>query len=189
MPAQEDGKTKLLNPTKTKNKSMPRNSTLLLNSKQIQQRIDRLAFQVYEDNFNQPELLIAGIAKSGFLFAERLCEALKKIFPIPVKLIKIEVDKENPIKIKMSPLQEKEVLKDQTVIVVDDVLNSGKTLMYSLRPFLEADMRKIRTVLLVDRDHKRYPVEADFVGITLSTTLQDHIRVDFSKGKEAVYLE
>ncbi|MFN0189601.1 MAG: phosphoribosyltransferase family protein [Bacteroidia bacterium] len=106
-----------------------------------------------------------------------------------MKLIKIEVDKENPIKIKMSPMQEKEVLKDQTVIVVDDVLNSGKTLMYSLRPFLEADMRKIRTVLLVDRDHKRYPIEADFVGITLSTTLQDHIRVDFSKGKEAVYLE
>ncbi|MBK7684482.1 MAG: hypothetical protein IPJ26_19395 [Bacteroidetes bacterium] len=79
---------------------MPRNSTLLLNSKQIQQRIDRLAFQVYEDNFNQSELLIAGIAKSGFLFAERLCDALKKICPIPVKLIKIEVDKENPIKIK-----------------------------------------------------------------------------------------
>jgi pyrimidine operon attenuation protein / uracil phosphoribosyltransferase len=168
---------------------MARNSTLLLNSKQIQQRIDRLAFQIYEDNFNHQELLIAGIAKSGYVFAERLCMALHKICPIPVKLIKIELDKDNPINIKMSPAQEKEVLKDQTVIVVDDVLNSGKTLMYSLRPFLEADMRKIRTVLLVDRDHKRYPIEADFVGITLSTTLQNHIRVDFSKGKEAVYLE
>jgi len=168
---------------------MERNSTLLLNSRQIQQRIERLAFQIYEDNFNQEKLLIAGIAKSGFLFAERLCEALKKICPLPIKLIKIEVDKENPIIIKMEPNILKDDLKGQTVIIVDDVLNSGKTLMYSLRPFLEADMRKIRTVLLVNRDHKRYPVEADFVGITLSTTLQEHIRVDFTIGKEAVYLE
>lgn len=168
---------------------MSRNSTLLLNSKQIQQRIERLAFQIYEDNFNQDELLIAGIAKSGLLFAERLCEALKSICPIPVKLIEIEVDKDQPTQVKMRPAQEKDVLKDKTVIIVDDVLNSGKTLMYSLRPFLEADMRKIRTVLLVDRDHKRYPIEVDFVGITLSTTLQNHIRVDLKPGKEAVYLE
>ena len=84
---------------------------------------------------------------------------------------------------------QREELKNKVVIVVDDVLNSGKTLIYSLRPFLDADMRKIRTVLLVDRDHKRYPVEADFVGITLSTTLQEHIRVDLTPGNEAVYLE
>ena len=61
--------------------------------------------------------------------------------------------------------------------------------MYSLRPFLEAETKKIRTVLLVDRDHKRYPVEADFVGITLSTTLQEHIRVELKAGKEAIFLE
>ncbi|MBL7923899.1 MAG: phosphoribosyltransferase [Bacteroidia bacterium] len=168
---------------------MTQKTTLLLNSRQIQQRIERLAFQIFEDNFEQKELLIAGIAKSGYIVAERLCQALAKICPIPTKLIEIEVDKENPTEIRMRPQLSKEVLKNQSVVVVDDVLNSGKTLMYSLRPFLDADMRKIRTVLLVDRDHKRYPVEADFVGITLSTTLQDHIRVDFSPGQEAVYLE
>ena len=108
---------------------------------------------------------------------------------LKVSLIQIEVDKENPVNIVLTPALSRESLKDQIVIVVDDVLNSGKTLMYSLRPFLDADMRKIRTVLLVDRDHKRYPVEADFVGITLSTTLQEHIRVDFTPGQEAVYLE
>lgn len=166
-----------------------KNHTQLLNSKQIQQRIDRLAFQVYEDNFDQDELIIAGIAKSGFVFAKQLQTALKNICSIKTNLIEIEVDKDFPTKVRMEPSLSKEALKDKVVIVVDDVLNSGKTLIYSLRPFLDADMRKIRTVLLVDRDHKRYPVEADFVGITLSTTLQDHIRVDLSPGKEAVYLE
>jgi pyrimidine operon attenuation protein/uracil phosphoribosyltransferase len=115
--------------------------------------------------------------------------ALKNICPIPTRLIKLEVDKENPTQVNMTPALSQEELRNKVVIVVDDVLNSGKTLMYSLRPFLYADMRKIRTVLLVDRDHKRYPVEADFVGITLSTTLQEHIRVDFTTGNEAVYLE
>lgn len=163
--------------------------TLLLNSLQIQQRIDRLAFQVYEDNFELQELIIAGIAKSGFIVARRLQVALKNICPIKTQLIEIEVDKENPTVVKMEPSINKDDLKNKVVIVVDDVLNSGKTLIYSLRPFLDADMRKIRTVLLVDRDHKRYPVEADFVGITLSTTLQEHILVDFTPGNEAVYLE
>lgn len=168
---------------------MPSNPTLLLNHLQIQQRIERLAYQIYEDNFDQQELIIAGIVNSGFVFAEKLCAALKTICPIPTQLIKLEVDKENPTQINMTPALSQDELRNKVVIVVDDVLNSGKTLMYSLRPFLYADMRKIRTVLLVDRDHKRYPVEADFVGITLSTTLQEHIRVDFTTGKEAVYLE
>jgi pyrimidine operon attenuation protein/uracil phosphoribosyltransferase len=164
-------------------------ATLLLNQLQIQQRIDRLAYQIYEDNFDQPHLLIAGIANSGFVFAEKLCNSLNKICPIPTELLKLEIDKEEPTHIRITPSYTKEALKDKVVIVVDDVLNSGKTLIYSLRPFLDADMNKIRTVLLVDRDHKRYPVEADFVGITLSTTLQDHIRVDLTPGNEAVYLE
>ncbi|MFM1744287.1 MAG: hypothetical protein RLZZ630_224 [Bacteroidota bacterium] len=168
---------------------MPSSPTLLLNALQIQQRIDRLAYQIYEDNFDQHSVIVAGIAKSGLTFARRIAESLNRICKLEVKLIEIHVNKENPTQITLIPEQQHEELKDKVVIVVDDVLNSGKTLIYSLRPFLDADILKIRTVLLVDRDHKRYPVEADFVGITLSTTLQDHIRVDFSQGAEAVYLE
>lgn len=168
---------------------MTSSSTLLLDSLQIQQRIDRLAYQVYEDNFDQPSILVAGIANSGLNIARRIVQSLNRICTLEVRLIEIHVDKEKPTRITLIPEQKHEDLKDKVVIVVDDVLNSGKTLIYSLRPFLDADIRKIRTVLLVDRDHKRYPVEADFVGVTLSTTLQDHIRVDFSPGAEAVYLE
>jgi pyrimidine operon attenuation protein/uracil phosphoribosyltransferase len=165
-----------------------REPTLVLNSRQIDHRIARIAYQIYEDNFVQAELLIVGIANSGYVFAQLLQTAIEKICPIPTRLIEIRLDKDQPTDYTMTPSLSKEELKDKVVIVVDDVLNSGKTLIYSLRPFLEADMRKIRTVLLVDRDHKRYPVEADFVGVTLSTTLQEHVKVDLEKGKEAVYL-
>lgn len=163
--------------------------TLLLTKSQIEQKINRIAYQIYEDNFNESELFIAGIAKSGMIFAELLRTALNRICPVPTRLLELKLDKENPLDYEMTPMIKPEEMRNKVVIVVDDVLHSGKTLLYSLRPFLDADLRKIRTVLLVDRDHKRYPVEADFVGMTLSTTLQNHVRVDLSPGKEAVYLE
>lgn len=168
---------------------MPEQSIQLLNRKQLEHRITRLAYQVYEDNFNQPEIILAGIEKSGYVVAERLLAALNSICPLKASLISINVDKEEPTRVSLTPPLSRDELRNKVVVVVDDVLNSGKTLIYSLRPFLDADMQKIRTVLLVDRDHKRYPVVADFVGITLSTTLQDHVRVDFTPGNEAVYLE
>ena len=168
---------------------MQREPTLLLNSLQISQKINRIAYQIYEDNFNEKEIIIAGIANSGFVFAELLKVALERISSIPLQLIEIRLNKENPIHFQLTPPLKMQDFNNKVIIIVDDVLNSGKTLMYSLRPFLEVETKKIRTVLLVDRDHKRYPVEADFVGITLSTTLQEHIRVELKAGKEAVFLE
>jgi pyrimidine operon attenuation protein/uracil phosphoribosyltransferase len=163
--------------------------SLVLNAIQIKQRIDRIAYQIYEDSRNEKEIIIAGISNSGYRFAILLNDVLKSICPIPTQLIEITLDKDHPINFKLNPSFEISDFKNKTIIIVDDVLNSGKTLMYSLRPFLEGDVKKIRTALLVNRDHKRYPVEADFVGVTLSTTLQEHIRVDLTAGKEAVYLE
>jgi pyrimidine operon attenuation protein/uracil phosphoribosyltransferase len=79
-------------------------------------------------------------------------------------------------------------LQKKVIILVDDVLNSGKTMMYALKPFLAADIKKIRTVVLIDRNHKRFPVAADFTGLSLSTTLQEHVSVEFDKNGAAVYL-
>ena len=163
--------------------------SLILNAVQIKQRIDRIAYQIYEDSSNEKELVIAGISNSGYRFALLLNEVLKSICPIPTTLIEIKLDKENPTHYQLNPNHQITDFKNKTIIIVDDVLNSGKTLMYSLKPFLEGDVKKIRTALLVNRDHKRYPVAADFVGITLSTTLQEHIRVELTAGNEAVYLE
>ncbi len=163
--------------------------TLLLNNKQISQRIQRIACQIFEDCYDEKEITVAGISKSGYVFAKKLVAVLKKTYSIDVVLIQVNVDKEKPFQPSLSGDISSKQLKNKVIIVVDDVLNSGKTLMYSLRPFLESDVKKIRTVLLVDRDHKRYPIAADYVGLTLSTTVKEHISVEFASGNDAVYLE
>ena len=101
----------------------------------------------------------------------------------------MKVDKENPLSKEIEISGDIKNLKGKVVVVVDDVINSGKSLMYSLRPFLDVNVRKLRTVLLIDRDHKRYPVRANYVGLRLSTTLKEHVSVNFKSGEEAVYLE
>ncbi|MCB0430910.1 MAG: phosphoribosyltransferase [Flavobacteriales bacterium] len=167
---------------------MPKSKTKILDGSRIQQKINRMAFQIYEDNVDEKEVLIAGIRKNGYLLAERIAEALKKVSPLKVKLIEVELDKHNPIKYEIElPLEENE-LKDKVVILVDDVLNSGKTLIYGARRFLRQPLKKLRTVVLVNRAHTRYPIHADFEGMSLSSTLQEHVEVVLDKNKEAVYL-
>jgi pyrimidine operon attenuation protein/uracil phosphoribosyltransferase len=167
---------------------MPNSKTLILNARQIQQRIDRIAYQIYENNYQEKELVMAGIAKNGFVLAERLCKKLQEISPIKVKLAEITVNKKDPLsgKVKVS-LPEKE-LKDKVVIVVDDVLESARTMMYGLDPFLKYSVKRLTTVVLVDRDHHSYPIKADFVGVSLATTMQEHISVELSGKNDAVYL-
>ncbi|MEZ5107853.1 MAG: phosphoribosyltransferase family protein [Bacteroidia bacterium] len=165
------------------------NNSIILNHVQIQQKIRRIACQIYEDNSEEKQVYIAGIANTGFVFAKKLFDQFRKDYPVNATLLEIVLDKEDPLHVEVKGITKTSELKNKVVIVVDDVLHSGRTLMHSLKPFLEADVKKIRTVLLVDRDHKRYPVAADFVGITLSTTFKEHIVADIKKGKDdSVYL-
>ena len=164
--------------------------TLVLDSKQIDQRIDRLAWQLYEHCYDQKDLIIAGIAESGFELANRICTILIKISGISVSLVKLEMDKDNPngtVKIADGASPD---LKGRTVVVIDDVSNSGRTLMYGVKFFLESEVYSVKTLVLVDRDHNRFPVKTDFVGLSLATTMQEHISVEFEgAGKDAVYLD
>jgi pyrimidine operon attenuation protein/uracil phosphoribosyltransferase len=163
--------------------------SVILNHLQIEQKIKRIASQIYEDNLDEKHLYIAGIARNGYILAAKLTEVLKSTYPLEFTLLEVVIDKDKPLFPKVNGLENLSALKNKVVIIVDDVLNSGRTLMHSLRPFLEADVKKIRTALLVDRDHKRYPVAADFVGHTLSTTIKEHIVADLKKGrKDVVYL-
>lgn len=165
------------------------NKTLILTALQIEQRITRITWQIYEDNPEEKTIIIAGIANSGFILAQRIAEKLKEISPIKPTLLKVVLDKENPLSGKTVIEGEVKKFDDNVVILVDDVLNSGKTLIYGMKPFLEANVRKIRTAVLVDRNHNRFPVATDFTGISLSTTLQEHISVEIDKlKKEGVYL-
>ncbi|MBL0257746.1 MAG: phosphoribosyltransferase [Bacteroidetes bacterium] len=162
--------------------------TNLLSAKQSEQRINRIAYQVYEDNVDEKEIIIAGIRSSGFEVAKMLSEVLKKIAPFDVQLIDVQMDKHsqtlNDIRIPLST----ENLQGKVIILVDDVLNSGKTMMYALKPFLAADIKKIRTAVLVDRNHRRYPIAADYTGLSLATTLQEHVTVETENGKAIAFL-
>ena len=161
----------------------------ILDTLQIKQKLNRLAFEVYENNFSEKELLIVGIDGNGYKVAKQLSEKLKKISPIKITLGNIKLNKEKPWMGEPSTDFKDKAFVNKTIILVDDVLNSGKTLMYAVKLFLDKPVKKINTVILVDRSHTRFPVKADYVGLTLSTTLQEHIEADFSKkNKEAVYL-
>jgi pyrimidine operon attenuation protein/uracil phosphoribosyltransferase len=162
--------------------------TVVLNATQVNQKIDRLAFEIHENTYNEKEIIIAGIVGNGFKLAELLSQRLANFSDIKVTLVSVNVNKKDPLAIEASVELEKADAEDKVVILVDDVLNSGKTLVYGIRHFLQVRLKALRTVALVDRDHKRFPVKADYVGLVLSTTLQEHIRVEL-EGEMAVYLE
>lgn len=161
----------------------------ILDKTQIDQKLNRLAYEIYENNFTEKELLIIGIDGNGYKVANHIGEKLKKISPIKITLGNIKLNKDKPWEDEPVINFEEKSFVNKSIIVVDDVLNSGKTLMYAVKLFLNKPVKKINTVILVDRSHTRFPVKADFVGLRLSTTLQEHIEADFSKkGKESVYL-
>jgi pyrimidine operon attenuation protein/uracil phosphoribosyltransferase len=161
----------------------------ILDAHQISQKLNRMAYEIYETNYSEKELLLVGIEGNGYKVAERIEEILKKISPLKVKLCKIKLDKENPWLAEPEYDFTEKDYKNKAVVLVDDVLNSGKTLMYAVKLFLDKPLKRLSTLILVDRSHTRYPVKADYVGLSLSTTLQEHISADFSKkGKETVYL-
>jgi len=162
--------------------------TLILNNKQIEQKINRIAYEIYENNYGEKEIIIAGIVGNGFTLAEKINTVIKKIAPIKTKLIEIKINKENPAEKEIKIALTDKDLKNKVIILVDDVLNSGKTLIFGAKPFLITPVKRLTTAVLVDRGHNRYPIKADFVGLSLSTTLQEHISVELKKGKEAAYL-
>lgn len=161
----------------------------ILSTQQIQQKLNRLAYEVYENNFSEKELFIVGIDGNGYKIAQNLVSLLSSISSLKLKLGKISINKDEPWNGEpVIDFAEKDYVK-KCVVLVDDVLNSGKTMMYAVKLFLDKPVKKINTLVLVDRSHSRFPVKADFVGLSLSTSLQEHIEADFSKkNKEVVYL-
>jgi len=162
---------------------------LILNKQQIQQKIDRIAYQILEDNFEEQEIIIAGMLPRGGFLATRLKKVLDEIAPFKSKVLTIDLDRfSSSLNAKVDfDIQQ---CNDKVVILVDDVLNSGKSLAYGFGVFLDVPLKKLRTVVLVDRNHKNFPVTTDYSGIALSTIIKQHIDVRLSEtGEEdAVYL-
>ena len=163
---------------------------IILAHKQITHIIKRMAYQVYEDNISEEDLIVAGVRGEGFILAQLIADELEKISDLNIELLAIEIDKKNPIEkdIVLNPKRNAEDLHQKSVVVIDDVLNSGSTLLFSLQPFLKQPMRQIKTAVLVNRNHKKYPVKADFKGISLSTSIKEHVVVEFKNNETVAYL-
>ncbi len=155
-------------------------ATLVLDDQQIKDRIKRMAWQVYETHQDESEIILAGIAENGYRLAELLAAEVKQISPIKVLLFRIFVDKRNPLagEARLEPYTKD--LDGKPILVVDDVLNTGSTLIYGVKHFLDFSVKQIKTIVLVDRNHKNYPVKADFKGLSLSTNLMEHVEVNIS---------
>jgi pyrimidine operon attenuation protein / uracil phosphoribosyltransferase len=161
---------------------------VILTHDQITHILRRIAFQILESNANETELTIAGIDGSGYLLAQKIAAELEKVSDIQLLVIKVSLNKKAP-KAEEIALDHQKSLRDKSVVLVDDVLNSGATLMYGCLPFLKQGVRKLKTAVLVNRNHKRYPVKADFKGISLSTSTQTHIEVTLEDGAYSAYLQ
>jgi pyrimidine operon attenuation protein/uracil phosphoribosyltransferase len=160
---------------------------IILTDNEIKHKTKRIAYQIYETFSTENEVILAGIASNGYIFAEKIAAELTKISDLKVTLCEVKINKQNP-KDAITTSISKEAYENKGLVLIDDVLNSGTTLIYGVKHFLEVSLSKFKTAVLVDRNHKKYPVKADFKGISLSTSLQEHIQVVFEENDSYAYL-
>jgi pyrimidine operon attenuation protein/uracil phosphoribosyltransferase len=159
----------------------------ILDNSQIKRKIKRISLQIIESNINEKEIILAGVEKNGFLLAKELNKEINNLSDLNTIVCNIKIDKKNPIdstriSVDLSSFQSK------SIVVIDDVLNSGSTLMYAVKYFLETDLNQLKTAVLVDRNHKKFPIKADFKGVSLSTSLQNHVNVVFNEDSIEAFL-
>ncbi len=152
----------------------------ILSVEDVNRKIRRMAFEIAERNAGCDSLIIAGVAGNGVVVAEAVIKELKEIITCPIEFITITINKANPLETSL----EREInFNDRTIILVDDVANSGRILLYTLKHFLTHQPKSIQTLVLIERSHKLFPVQSDYVGLSIATTLQEHISVETEDGK------
>lgn len=164
------------------------NKSQILDRNGIDQKINRLAWQIYENNAKEDEIVLVGIFGRGEVIAVELFKVLEQISDIKIRLGVISLDKDNPYQEETKVNLDLSDYANKVVILIDDVLNSGKTLMYASKHFLNTPLIRLSTVVLIDRNHNRFPIRADYVGLSLATTLQEYITVSLDGNSQGVYL-
>ncbi len=163
-------------------------SNIILNHQEINHKLNRIAHQIFEANVNEKDVVLAGIDKNGFILGRFLKEKLEQISELDVILCKVIIDKLNPLEEIKTSLDVSNY-ENKSIILIDDVLNSGATLIYGVKHFLSVPLKRFKTVVLVNRNHKKYPVKADYKGISLSTSLNEHVEVILSGKQFEAYLK
>ena len=154
----------------------------ILNKDVAAQKMQRMALEIAEQlDGNTAELILIGVKSSGMVIAEKIGELLKQYISFPVTIIGLSLDKHLPKEIVLSETGIN--FNDKNIIIVDDVSNSGKVLLYALQPLLAFHPKRIQTLVLVERMHKLFPVKSDYIGLTIATTLEDHIQVEVENGE------
>jgi pyrimidine operon attenuation protein/uracil phosphoribosyltransferase len=138
-------------------------------------KLKRMAYEILEDNFGETGFVLAGIRESGTVIAQTIQNLLVEIAGLKTELITVSLDKKNPQEVSLNRQTDCE---NKVIILIDDVSNSGKTLLYAIKPFLDTHPKKIQTLVLVERSHNTFPVKPDYVGLSVATTLQEHIYVE-----------
>ena len=162
-------------------------TTIILDHNQINQKIKRIAYQIYEANSSEKEVVIAGIQGNGVYFSKQLAKSLEQISSLKITLCEVFIDKKNPLD-KITTSIKSINYYNKSIVLVDDVLNSGTTLMYGIKYFLDVPLKRFKTAVLFNINHKKYPVKADFKGISLSTSINEHVEVSFDEKNSKAFL-
>ena len=152
----------------------------ILNKQAIMQKMKRMALEVAEQNLDEKELIIAGINGNGEVVAKNLTKELGNLYSFKIQTITIHINKKEPLQVSINDSID---FDNKSIIIVDDVANTGRIIMYALKPFLSFHPKKIQTLVLVERSHKLFPIQNDYTGLSVSTTLQEHIAVE-TEGEE-----
>ncbi|HMQ49076.1 MAG TPA: phosphoribosyltransferase family protein [Saprospiraceae bacterium] len=161
----------------------------ILDQRQIEQKIKRLAYEILERNYQESELVLAGINNNGMGFARLLLEAIQAVSAIPITLSQIRLNPADPLEREITIDVPIEQLTGKAIIVVDDVANTGRTIFYAIKPLLQTLPGKVEVAVLVDRSHKSFPIKVDYFGLSLATTLRENIEVKILEASEqAVFL-
>ena len=147
----------------------------ILTREATEKKLRRMAFEILENNIDEKEIILAGIRESGSVVAKVIQKILAEISSLKTELITITLDKKKPVEVSLSKTID---FNNKVIILIDDVSNSGKTLLYSLKPFITSQPKKIQTLVLVERTHTSFPVRPDYVGLSVATTIQEHIFVE-----------
>ena len=147
----------------------------ILDGDAVKRKIRRMALEIAEQNSEEKEFLFAGIVGNGVVVAQSVAAELKRIVPVTVNVVTVQLNKKDPLAVSLDP---ETVIEGNVIILTDDVANTGRTMFYALKPFLQAYPKKLQTLVLVERSHKQFPVQTDYTGLTIATTLQEHIAVD-----------
>mgnify|MGYP001347751757 FL=1 len=159
----------------------------ILNKQEIEDKIKRISYEIYEENFDNKSIIICGIEKNGSIIAKKIIKELKSICNIQVEFISIELDKKRPLNtVKIN--SPKKNIKDKVIILIDDVSNTGKTLIYVINKLIKFEPKKINTAVLVNRDHTLFPIKINFIGLSLSTSINNHIDVKLNNNDVGAYL-